>query len=59
MGPTSEDNLYLNVFTPAWDAPESGFPIMVFIHGGGYVSDSTVKYGDVRLSQNLVDGFFR
>ncbi|CAD6188037.1 unnamed protein product [Caenorhabditis auriculariae] len=52
---TSEDNLTLNVFTPVWAAPEKeGFAVLVYIHGGGYVSDSAVKYGDLRLSQRLV-----
>ncbi|PIO62193.1 Carboxylesterase, partial [Teladorsagia circumcincta] len=54
MGKMSEDNLYLNVFTPVWN-PEggSGFPVMVFIHGGGFVSDSSIKYGDVGICQHL------
>ncbi|VDO97255.1 unnamed protein product [Heligmosomoides polygyrus] len=51
---TSEDNLYLNVFTPAWSpCTTSGFAVLVFIHGGGFVSDSTVKYGDVGICEHL------
>ncbi|KAK0418196.1 hypothetical protein QR680_013427 [Steinernema hermaphroditum] len=54
-GETSEDNLYLNVFTPAWDPPkEEGFPVMVYVHGGGYVSDSAIKYGDIGISKYMV-----
>lgn len=53
-GHTSEDNLYLNVFTPVWALPADGFPVMVFVHGGGFVSDSSVKYGDVGICRHLV-----
>ncbi|GMT19215.1 hypothetical protein PFISCL1PPCAC_10512 [Pristionchus fissidentatus] len=54
-GPVSEDCLYLNVFAPGWKSSnEKGFAVMVFIHGGAFVSDSTVKYGDTMLSKYLV-----
>uniref|UniRef100_A0A1I7XS49 COesterase domain-containing protein n=1 Tax=Heterorhabditis bacteriophora TaxID=37862 RepID=A0A1I7XS49_HETBA len=54
MSPTSEDNLYLNVFTPVWSPPlTNGFPVLVFIHGGGYVGDSAVKYGDIGICRHL------
>lgn len=38
VGNTSEDCLYLNVWTPAIDNKQR--PVMVWIHGGGYLSGS-------------------
>ncbi|CAJ0597540.1 unnamed protein product [Cylicocyclus nassatus] len=53
-GKTSEDNLYLNVFTPVW-GPElpKGFSVLVFVHGGGFVGDGAVKYGDSNICEHL------
>lgn len=56
--PKSEDCLYLNVIAPAWkndDGDEhGGWPVMVYIHGGGYIMDSAVKYHYAKVAQNLV-----
>ncbi|RCN32459.1 hypothetical protein ANCCAN_21740 [Ancylostoma caninum] len=54
VGPTSEDILYLNVFTPVWkpNSP-SGFAVLVFIHGGGYATGSARKFGDIGICRNL------
>ncbi|CAJ0957978.1 unnamed protein product, partial [Mesorhabditis belari] len=51
----SEDCLNLNVFAPTWSPPnnEDGFAVMVYVHGGGYVIDSAVKYGDVGIAKYL------
>ena len=38
-GPT-EDCLYLNVYAPAAAKPSSKLPVMVWIHGGGFVAGS-------------------
>jgi len=50
VGPTSEDCLYLNVWTPAADGNKR--PVMVWIHGGAYMigSGSQAVYGGGRLA---------
>lgn len=40
----SEDCLYLNIMTPEIVDPQKVYPVMVYIHGGGFVMDSAVKY---------------
>jgi len=34
MPEESEDCLYLNVWVPAGDAPDGGFPVMFWLYGG-------------------------
>jgi len=40
----SEDCLTLNVYVPDVEPPEDGFPVMVWIHGGGLVTGSGSGY---------------
>ncbi|KAG9464267.1 hypothetical protein GDO78_020223 [Eleutherodactylus coqui] len=47
---SSEDCLYLNVFTPANRNPKSKLPVMTFIHGGGLVIWSASLFDGSALS---------
>jgi para-nitrobenzyl esterase len=51
---TSEDCLYLNVFTPNHQSPGSGDPVMVWIHGGALVSGESNDYDPTALVQDGV-----
>jgi para-nitrobenzyl esterase len=46
---TSEDCLSLNVFTPQ-NAPATGLPVFVWIHGGAYISGGSSQYDGQKLS---------
>jgi para-nitrobenzyl esterase len=46
---TSEDCLYLNVFTPSDPAPGRGHPVMVWIHGGALVTGESNDYDPAPL----------
>ena len=48
--PTSEDCLNLSVWTPAGAAPDSRRPVMVWIHGGGFLNGSSDIYHARRLA---------
>ncbi|THH27529.1 hypothetical protein EUX98_g6648 [Antrodiella citrinella] len=42
--PQSEDCLTLNVWTPPNANPESGFPVAIWIHGGGFQDGGSALY---------------
>ena len=46
---TSEDCLYLNVFTPSHYVPGAGHPVMVWIHGGALVTGESDDYNPAKL----------
>src|SRR5262249_37686084 len=41
-----EDCLFLNVCAPAGAAPAGGWPVLVWIHGGGYRGGSGEGFGE-------------
>jgi para-nitrobenzyl esterase len=50
--PTSEDCLFLNVWTPRLDGPRR--PVMVWIHGGGFRSGSGNIAGEALAKEGVV-----
>lgn len=46
---TSEDCLYLNVFTPAGANPAARYPVMFWIHGGALLVGGSASYDPSRL----------
>src|SRR6266487_2838784 len=54
QGSTSEDCLYLNVFTPAHKQAGSHFPVMVWIHGGALVTGESNDYDPTALAEDGV-----
>jgi para-nitrobenzyl esterase len=51
---TSEDCLYLNVFTPSHSQPGPGHPVMVWIHGGALVTGESNDYNPAKLVEDGV-----
>jgi len=52
-GPTSEDCLYLNVYTPTLgNNGESGLPVLVWIHGGRFTLGAGRDYDGTKLAAN-------
>src|SRR5215472_309539 len=54
QGSTSEDCLYLNVFTPSNAHNGSQFPVMVWIHGGALVTGESNDYDPAALVKDGV-----
>jgi para-nitrobenzyl esterase len=52
-GPTSEDCLYLNVYTPTLRHNASR-PVLVWIHGGGFTEDAGRNYDPAALAADGV-----
>uniref|UniRef100_A0A915CXQ4 Carboxylesterase type B domain-containing protein n=1 Tax=Ditylenchus dipsaci TaxID=166011 RepID=A0A915CXQ4_9BILA len=52
---TERHCLSLNVFVPKWTSEEFADrrPVMVFVHGGGFLIHSAANYGDWNICQNL------
>jgi len=53
--PTSEDCLFLNIYAPYTTENEDPLAVMIWIHGGGYVSGSADTYvGDILAARGNV-----
>uniref|UniRef100_A0AAQ4RZL6 Carboxylesterase type B domain-containing protein n=1 Tax=Gasterosteus aculeatus aculeatus TaxID=481459 RepID=A0AAQ4RZL6_GASAC len=46
----SEDCLYLNIYTSAKKAPGTKMPVMVWIHGGGFIFGAASLYDGSALA---------
>jgi para-nitrobenzyl esterase len=51
---TSEDCLFLNVFTPSHARAGSGHPVMVWIHGGALIAGESDDYNPAKLAEDGV-----
>uniref|UniRef100_A0AC34FCH7 Carboxylic ester hydrolase n=1 Tax=Panagrolaimus sp. ES5 TaxID=591445 RepID=A0AC34FCH7_9BILA len=52
---TSEDCLYLNIFAPQSPSSNpSGYPVLFFIHGGGFIGGSAKFHGYEALTNHFV-----
>ncbi len=54
QGSTSEDCLYLNVFTPGHRQGRARHPVMVWIHGGALVTGESNDYDPAALAEDGV-----
>ena len=51
----SEDCLYMNIVKPAAPAPTSdGYPVMVWFHGGAFLSGSAADYNHTEVTHRVV-----
>jgi len=52
--PTSEDCLYMNIMAPSEKSPfPNGYPVLVWIHGGGFSGGSAEMYGFKELAHEF------
>jgi carboxylesterase type B len=52
---SSEDCLYLNIFAPQSPSPNpDGYPVLFFIHGGGFIGGSAKFHGYEALTNHFV-----
>ncbi|GMT08732.1 hypothetical protein PFISCL1PPCAC_29, partial [Pristionchus fissidentatus] len=51
--PQSEDCLHLNIFAPKREEGKT-YPVLFYIHGGGFMMDSTAKYGYKEVCEQLI-----
>ncbi|KAK0411837.1 hypothetical protein QR680_005870 [Steinernema hermaphroditum] len=55
VGPISEDCLYLNIMTPERESKDpEGYPVLFWVHGGGYCLGAANIYGYQNVSDNFV-----
>uniref|UniRef100_A0A7E4VAI2 Carboxylic ester hydrolase n=1 Tax=Panagrellus redivivus TaxID=6233 RepID=A0A7E4VAI2_PANRE len=54
IGDVSENCLYLNIFAPSAPPPPGGYPVAVWLHGGGFCFGDTEYYGYEGLAENFV-----
>ncbi|TKR87224.1 hypothetical protein L596_011659 [Steinernema carpocapsae] len=55
QGPVSEDCLYLNIMAPEEESTDpEGYPVMFWIHGGGYCLGTARAFGYQNISDNFV-----
>ncbi|CAJ0961853.1 unnamed protein product, partial [Mesorhabditis belari] len=50
----SEDCLYLNVFAPTIE-PEKKYPVVYYIHGGGFMMDSPARLVPSKICRQIVE----
>ncbi|KAI1718609.1 carboxylesterase family domain-containing protein [Ditylenchus destructor] len=50
----SEDCLHLNVIVPKTENQTAGFPVLVYVHGGGFEVGSAVEFGWEHFADNFV-----
>ena len=55
--PTSEDCLYLDIYTPAGARPGDKLPVLFWIHGGNFTEGSGVIYGGQQFA-SLTNSIF-